>query len=517
MNTPIKNRLEDWAQRTPDAIAIIDGDRQLTWRQWNSLADSLAQALVERGIGSQDVVAVRLHNRWEWAVLYSALAKIDCAMVGLNWRLTPPEINYILHSAEATAFVCDDTEPAALSGAFEGMALKLCASVVADSAGFTPFAELLRAPAKPRYSRTDPKLIIFTSGTTGFPKGVVTGQVNPKAAEDLKDYLEGTRTEQATAAPGEGEVVLVTMPMHHAAGPAIVRRAVSTGSTMVFMQRFDPEEVLRLIERYRVTTWNGVPTMYKRIAALPPEVLSRYDVSSIRTLTVGAAPVPWPLKVWIMDFFGECLREGYGSTETGMVTSLPPHMQRLKPGSSGKPFKGVRISIRDSEGNELPAGEVGEIWVRTPYTIASYLNAGELDSDTVDAEGFFRVGDVGYLDEDGYLFITDRSKDLIISGGVNIYPAEIETVLLRHPAVQDIAVIGIPNDEFGEEVKAFCELKPGHEVTERELLQFAADHLASYKRPRSIEFVSELPRNTMGKVLKRELRAPYWKNKERNV
>ena len=211
------------------------------------------------------------------------------------------------------------------------------------------------------------------------------------------------------------------------------------------------------------------------------------------------------------------LSEGYGSTETGMITRLPADMQRLKPGSSGKPFRHVVIEVRDSEGRVLPAGETGELWVRTPTTLAGYLNGSDLGSDTMDANGFFRVGDVGYLDSDGYLYITDRAKDLIISGGVNIYPAEIEVALQRHPAVLDVAVIGIPDDEYGEQVKAFCELKPGQRATADELQQFAAAHLASYKRPKTIEFVSELPRNTMGKILKRELRAPYWNDRERKV
>ena len=517
MNAPQKNRLEHWADSKPDAVALIDGERRLSWRQWNEQADRLAQALVERGFGPDDVFAARLLNRLEWALLYAALAKIGCALVGVNWRLTPSEINHILASAKATGFVCDDAEPAALKPAFAGVALKRALSVQAEADGFEPFAELLRAEPVPRIASAYPKLIVFTSGTTGAPKGVVTGQVNPKAAEDLPDYLEAMRGAKPDGAQPAQEVVLVTMPMHHSAGPNIVRRGMDAGSTMVLMQRFDAEEALRLIDRYRVTSWNGVPTMFKRIAALPPEVLARYDVSSIRALSVGAAPVPWPLKQWIMDYFGECLREGYGATEVGMVTAMPPHMQKRKPGSSGKPYKGVRISIRDGAGRELPPGEVGEIWVRTPHTISSYLSADAAGPDTIDADGYFRMGDVGYLDADGYLFITDRSKDLIISGGVNIYPAEIEAVLCRHPAIQDVAVIGIPNDEFGEEVKAFCELKPGCSVDERELLRFAAGSLASYKRPKSIEFVAELPRNTMGKVLKRELRDPYWKNKERKI
>jgi len=257
--------------------------------------------------------------------------------------------------------------------------------------------------------------------------------------------------------------------------------------------------------------------MLKRIAGLPQEVLAKYDVSSIRALSVGAAPVPYSLKEWVFGYFGECLSEGYGSTETGMVTRLSVDEQRAKPGSSGLPYKHVVIEVRDDRGSCLPPGTVGEIWVRTPTTLGAYLNTGTLDGESLDERGFFRVGDVGYLDAEGYLYITDRAKDMIISGGVNIYPAEIEKVLLAHPAMQDVAVIGIPDDEFGEQVKAICELKPGRQADASALAGFASAQLASYKRPRSFDFVAELPRNTMGKILKRELRAPYWRDRERKV
>jgi long-chain acyl-CoA synthetase len=284
------------------------------------------------------------------------------------------------------------------------------------------------------------------------------------------------------------------------------------------MRRFDPEGVLGLIAKYRVTSWTGVPTMYKRLAALPRDVLKSHDVSSIQALSVGAAPVPYQLKRWIIDYFGPgVLGEGYGATEVGMISFLPPDMQDKKPGSSGHPHRHVDISVRDAEGGELPRNQAGEIWIRTPVTIRSYLNGKPLGPDTLDGDGFFRVGDVGMLDDEGYLFITDRAKDMIIAGGVNIYPAEIEAAILKHPDVQDVAVIGIPDDEFGEQIKAFCELKPGHQADEGSILDFCREHLASYKRPKTLSIVEELPRNTMGKLLKRDLREPYWKGRERNV
>jgi long-chain acyl-CoA synthetase len=289
------------------------------------------------------------------------------------------------------------------------------------------------------------------------------------------------------------------------------------GNRLIMLRRFDAEEALRLIDKHKVTFWTGVPTMYKRMAGLPEATFAKYDVSSIYALGVGAAPVPYSLKEWIIAHFGEVLSEGYGATETGMITALLPQMQKKKPGSSGLPHRHVTISIRDEAGTELPAGREGEIWVKTPAVIRQYLNGKPLGTDTVDEHGFFRTGDVGRLDEDGYLFITDRAKDMIVSGGVNIYPAEIESAILTHPSVQDVAVIGIPDEEFGEQVKAFCELKPGRLAEAADLLAHCRDTLASYKRPKSIDIVKELPRNTMGKLLKRELRDPYWKDRERKV
>jgi long-chain acyl-CoA synthetase len=519
----VPGTIEHWAAERPDEVAIVEGDRELTYRQWNEAADRVAYGLAERGVGSDDIVVLRTQIRTEWAVLSSALAKLGASLLGLNWRLTPSETQYVLSNSRATAIVCDDPDPSALAPAFVGLPIKLAVSLDADADGFDRYAELLQSERKePLFAAGDPPLIIYTSGTTGLPKGVPlrsgrTADMSPKMLEYLIDVAGGGGS--AAARPVESRSVsLVTMPMHHGAGPGQMWGARRGGSKIVLLRRFDPEKTLELIQEHRVTHWTGVPTMYKRIAALPPEVVKRYDVSSIRALGVGAAPVPYSLKTWILDTFGEdVLSEGYGATETGMISRLPGNMQRKKPGSSGLPHKHVEIEIRDPVGRVLPTGQEGEIWVKTPVTIGRYLNGKDLDSDTLDTRGFFRVGDVGKVDDEGYLFITDRAKDMIISGGVNIYPAEVEAAILLHPSIQDVAVIGIPDEEFGEQVKAFCELKPGRMANEAQILEHCREKLASYKRPKSVDFVNELPRNTMGKLLKRELRQPYWKDRERNV
>lgn len=509
----VRGSLEIWAREKPNMPAVIEGDRILTWGEWNALSDRLAEGLVRRGVGPEDIVGVRLQIRAEWPVVASAVSKIGARILVLNWRLTPEETHYVLSSSGATALICDDPEPSALVGAMRDLPIKFAASIDIEADGFVPFVSLFTDGAPARVAQGDAPLVIYTSGTTGLPKGVA-GLTPSDVTRETLEYLADIAESRPHVS---GEVVLVTMPMHHGAGPGLVRGSTRMGNTMIFLRRFDPVEALRLIETYRVTSWTGVPTMYKRIASLPDETLARFDVSSIRSLSVGAAPVPPSLKTWITRYFGDCLHEGYGATEVGMITATTPEMNRLKPGSSGLPHKHVSIHIRDDEGRPLPPGATGEIWVKTPVTIRSYLNAPPLDETTRDAEGYFRVGDAGYLDEEGYLFITDRVKDMIISGGVNIYPAEVEAALIRHPAIQDVAVIGIPDEEFGERVKAICELKPGRSSSEADVLRYCAEHLASYKRPKSIDFVEELPRNTMGKILKRELRAPYWADRERKV
>jgi long-chain acyl-CoA synthetase len=518
-NTLQPGSLEYWAEQQPDAPALIEGERVVTWRGWNDEADRLAQGLRRQGLAAGEILVTRMQIRPEWPIVSAAAGKLGCRILGLNWRLTPAETRYVLGNSGAQAIICDDADPAALAPGLEGLNLKFAVSIDAPAEGFEPYAALTnQPPPEPLYAAGNPPLILYTSGTTGLPKGVVMGARsdlgNPEVDRQMREYQQsvaGSRPQQ------RGDIQLVTLPMHHGAGPGVVWGSLARGNTMVLLRRFDPEAALRLIEQHKVTVWTGVPTMYKRLAGLPPDIVARYDVSSVRSLGVGAAPVPYSLKQWIIRCFGPCLSEGYGATETGMITALAPEMQTLKPGSSGLPHTHVTISIRGEDGAELAAGVEGEIWVRTPVVIRGYLNAKPLDGETLDEDGFFRTGDVGRLDEDGYLFITDRAKDMIVSGGVNIYPAEIEAAIIRHPAVQDVAVVGIPDDDFGEQVKAFCELKPGWSAAPEEIIAHCADALAAYKRPKSLEIVAELPRNTMGKLLKRELRDPYWKGRERNV
>ena len=514
VEAPTPRTVEYWASEKPDALALVEGEKSLTYGDWNTQADKVAEGFARLGVEAGDVIVTRLQIRLEWAIIASAAAKLGCSILGLNWRLTPSEVNYVLTNSDARVLICDDADPVALLPAFEGAALKLKVSLDVPADEFVSYDDLFVEDAPARFSKGEAPLIIYTSGTTGLPKGV---NMSPGEGADMQKIMEYFQSLAAARPQFPGDVVLISMPMHHGAGPGLVRGTLANGNTGILQQRFDPEGTLKLMEQHKVTFWTGVPTMYKRINGLPEETLNKYDVSSLRSLGVGAAPVPASLKEWIRSFFGEVLHESYGATEVGMISNLAPEEQKLKPGSSGKPHKHVLIEIRDEDGNVLPAGQAGEIWINTPVTIRNYVNADLLASDTLDDRGYFRVGDAAMLDEDGYIFITDRVKDMIISGGVNIYPAEIEAALIQHPDIQDVAVIGVPDDEFGEKVMAFVELKPGKSLGEDAVRDFASEHLASYKRPRVIEFREELPRNTMGKLLKKDLRAPFWEGRERAV
>lgn len=514
---PVRPGLEYWAALRPSEPAIVDGLDVLSWAEWNRRADALADSLLRLGVSEGDVIAIRMNTRWEWLVAASAVGKIGARILGVNWRLRPDELGYILSDSAAVAMIFDDAEADAIVDASKKAGVRVNISVTAQSVLAHAFADLIADRSPRQHVPTESaRVILYTSGTTGRPKGVQTmTPPNEKAREQFFAYAQSVH---ARTPRGPSDVLLLTMPMHHGAGLALYRGALFAGTRIIVLRRFDPAKALELIEQHRVTFWSVVPTMIYRVFALNRKFLDGADVSSIRALSIGGAPVNRDLKQQIVEYFGDgVLHEGYGSTETSMITHFGPADPAGKMGSSGRPFEHVEISIRSSDGELLPVGATGEIWAKTPVTIRQYINEPPLGPDTLDAEGFFRTGDVGHLDSDGFLFITDRAKDLIISGGVNIYPAEIESVLRQHPSVQDVAVIGAPDAEFGEKVWAFCELKPGTSASPEEIIDASKQHLASYKLPKSLTIVDELPRNSMGKTMKAALRAPLWENHARNI
>jgi long-chain acyl-CoA synthetase len=513
LDGPERGTPEFWARERPDAVAIVKGDRTLTYREWDDQANRVADMLAGMGLSAGDRLGMRFRLDFPWFIVQRALQKLGVHQVAVNWKLTSAEAVYILHDSGAKGLACDDPDSAPWKDLDIGL---LVTSGQQPGSPGTRIEDLV-GEGKPvaRYGPLRPSAVFYTSGTTGMPKGVAP--MEPPADTDVPRLLRYLASVGSVPPLPPGAVTLLTMPVHHGAGTGVAVGTCAVGGKVVLLDPFKPGEALRLIEQHRVQSWTGVPTMLLRVQGLPEEVVDRYDLSSLESLTTGASPVPFSLKRWIVDRLGpNVLWEAYGCTEAGMLTYLSPADQMRKPGSSGRPYDNVEIAIVDERWNRLPVGETGEIAVNTPLVLKRYLGRETLGEDTV-KDGFYRTGDVGHVDDEGFLFITDRVKDMIVAGGVNIYPAEIEKAIVEHPDVQDCAVIGIPQNDFGEQPLAFVVPRPGRTVTADGVLMFLEGRLAKFKRPRRIEVIDSLPVSPMGKVLKTELRKPFWEGHERNV
>ena len=499
---------EFWAAQTPDAIAVVKDGKTLTYESWNDQANRVADALAARGLKAGDRIGMRFRLNFQWFIVQRALQKIGVMQVAVNWKLTPDEADFIVRDSGARGLVCDDVNAA-------GWATKEFEFLITVGQGEGSLGlrfEDLLAQGNPteRFGPARAAMILYTSGTTGQPKGVPPIDLE---TVDLARLMRYGASVAAAPPMVPKAATLLSLPVHHGAGPAIASGTCAVGGTCVLLDPYDPEEALKLIEAHKISVWTAVPTMLLRIQSLPDGLIDKYDISSIQALSTGAAPVPQSLKEWIVERMGEnVLWEQYGCSEAGMLTYIAPEHQLTKPGSSGLPFDGVDIAIIDEDWNRLATGEKGEIAVNTPLVLKNYIGQEALGEDVV-KDGYYRTGDVGYLDEDGFLFITDRIKDMIVAGGVNVYPAEIEKAIVAHADVEDCAVIGVPHDDLGEKPLAFIVRKAGAGITENDILSFLEGRLASFKKPRDFEFVDQLPINPMGKVLKTELRAPYWKDK----
>ncbi|HYX98788.1 MAG TPA: AMP-binding protein [Mycobacterium sp.] len=513
MTRPEHGTPEFWVAERPNTPAVVSGETVLTYRQWNDAADRVAEGLAHRGLTPGDRVGMRFRLSPEWFVIQRALQKLDVSQVAVNWRLTPDEVTYILRDSGAKGLACNDVDGSAWAG--HDVGLLVTAGQPEGSPGVR-YEDLLETPVRnPRFGAARPSLVLYTSGTTGRPRGVPP--VDLAAVTDIDRLIRYSTSVSSVPPYPEFPTTLLTMPIHHGAGPAIAAATCARGGTVICLDPYKPEEALRLIDTHKVQVWSAVPTMLLRIQKLPEEVLERYDLSSLISVTLGAAAVPQSLKEWVVAHLGhDVLWEGYGASEAGMISFASPEHQLTKPGTSGRPYDGVELAIVDENWNRLGAGEEGEIAVNTPVVLRNYLGGAPLGEDVV-KDGFYRTGDVGHLDEDGFLFITDRVKDMIVAGGVNIYPAEIEKALVSHPQVVDAAVIGIPDDDFGEKPLAFIISTPQSQPTEDSLLNHLSQRLASYKKPREFVFVDELPRNPTGKVLKNQLREPYRQGAQRHV
>lgn len=500
--------LERLAAERPHRVAAIEGGRHWTYAEWNDQADSLASFLGSVGIGPGAIVAVQCQIRLEWLAVASALGKLGARMLGVNWRLAHDELRFMLEDSGAVALLTDADDVETVRTVVPGE-VKTLVALGAPAAGVPSYAELIITSGEPLVAAGDAQLVLYTSGTTGRPKGVVTHM--PGSGEDLARLVEFRDAYDGALGRVPDDVTLLTLPLHHGAGPSQVRASIRAGNRLILQRRYDPAGVLDLIETHRVTLWAAVPTMVHRIAQLPAATLRGRDLSALRVLALGAAPLSPDLKRWAAEFFGpHAVHGGYGMTETGMVTHIAPTDVARHEGSVGRTLRHVDIEVRDDAGKSVSEGTAGNLWIRTPATLRGYVNHPPLPAEELDARGFFNSGDVGRVDADGFLFLTDRAKDMIIAGGVNIYPAEIERVARQHPGVADAAAVGAPDPDLGERVILFVEADAGAIVHSGELAETLARDLASFKRPRDIRLIERLPRNPMGKVLKRELRAPLW-------
>jgi long-chain acyl-CoA synthetase len=439
----------------------------------------------------------------------------------INGGLAAPEIAYILADSGARAFVADAgaAEKALAAADAAGIPGPARLAVGAEGAvpGFASYAALLAGmPDAPPPDRVFGQFMQYTSGTTGRPKGVRREIV--AADPDVMSGLLADHLRRFGIEPGAGNVHLCTSPMYHTAPLAFSLFALHFEHPVVLMAHWDAEEALRLVERHRVTTTHMVPTQFHRLLLLPEAVRRRYDVSSLRHVLHAAAPCPVEVKRRMLEWWGPVIYEYYGATEGGGTLATPQEWL-AHPGTVGRAWGGgAEVRVLDDDGKECPPGQPGTVYLKV---LQDFAYKGDPDKTRASRRGdFFTVGDVGWLDAEGYLFLCDRKIDMIISGGVNVYPAEVEAALFEHPKVGDAAVFGIPDADWGEQVKAVVEpapgVSPGPELAE-EILAFCRERLAHYKCPRSVDFVAAMPRDPNGKLYKRRLRDPYWEGRERRI
>ena len=514
-----------YAKSQPDKPGVID-DRPdgtvFTWTyaELESQSNRLANLLLSLGAGPGTKVLWCGPNSLQVVAVMGAARKIGAVAVPLNYRLTPEEACYVINNSDAeVAYV--DYEHAPMFAALRGQLEKVrhIIAVGGPVGGAVPDAMLTDADiaAAPSTAPAGAGSVagggsmIYTSGTTGKPKGAFrSGGQDPETLGALLN-LFGYRPD---------DVHITTGPLYHSGPGAFLGAGLLYGQTVIVQRRFDAEDWLRLVDKYQASSTFSAPAPIRMICALPSAVKDRYDRSSMRVMIANAAPWSYALKQkYVADFPAGSLFEVYGSTELGVDTVLLPKDQLRKPGSCGTPAPGIEIRLLDDDGNEVAGtgpDHRGEVFVRSKSVFnAYYKNDASYESNR--RGDFHTVGDVAYWDDEGYLYICDRKSDMIISGGMNVYPAEIEAALDRHPGIYDVAVFGIPSEEWGEVVHATVVRSPGSSLTAEEIKAFARENLAGYKVPRSVDFTSELPRTGSGKVLKRQLRAPFWAGRTAQV
>jgi long-chain acyl-CoA synthetase len=504
---------------------LVSGTRSLTHADVDQRVRRVASGFRALGVKAGDCVALLMRNDLAFIETSFAAQAVGAYAVPINWHFKAEEIAYILADCAARVLMGHADLLAPIVRELPALTAIAVATPpeVAAAYGLLPLAPhavsgaldyeawLGAMPPDRGSSEAPPLTMFYTSGTTGAPKGVRRPAPTPAqlaAANRLRREVFGIVPGIRSAIPG---------PLYHSAPNAFAMRAGRVGEVMVLMPRFDPVALLELIERQRIDTLFMVPTMFIRLLKLPEAIRHRYELSSLRFVIHAAAPCPADVKQAMIDWWGPVIHEFYGSTESSAVTFATSADTLAKPGTVGRAVEGAQVRILDETGVELPAGEVGEIFTRfAELPDFTYHNKPD-ERVAIERDGFITSGDVGYLDADGYLFLCDRKRDMVISGGVNIYPAEIEAQLLRIAGVKDCAVFGIPDAEFGEKLMAVVEPMDGHSLTPATLQAELARHLAGYKVPRRIEIGRDLPREDSGKIFKRRLREPYWRALGRRI
>jgi long-chain acyl-CoA synthetase len=507
-----------------EAPALIDELGETSWRQLDEKVNRLANALRAAGLESGDSLSIFSENRREYFELMAAATHCGLRYVPVNWHWVAEELAYVLADSGSRALVagarftalahetlarddCPDLALALVVGGEAGGSLESYEDFIAGAPSTEPEDQGLGGP------------MFYTSGTTGRPKGVVSSLFSGDRPLELMT-LVGKGIAGALGLP-EGGRTLLAGPIYHSAQWAFSYLPMLAGSSVVMRHHFDAAETLRLIDEYGVTNVHLVPTQFVRFLRLDEKEKASFDGSSLTVVWHGAARCPHDVKRAMIEWWGPRISEYYGSTEGAVITAISSEEWLARPGSVGRPLANVEIQVIREDGSVAGPGEEGQLYFRNSMgTDFEYHKDPEKTRNAHLEPGVFTVGDVGYLDSDGFLFMSDRKIDMIISGGVNIYPAEIEGVLLGHAAVVDAAVFGIPNEEYGEEVKAVVELGPGRAPSAdlaAELMEHCRRHLAGYKVPRSIDFEEKLPRHETGKLFKRLLREPYWEGRDRRI
>ncbi|MET0987635.1 MAG: AMP-binding protein [Steroidobacteraceae bacterium] len=498
--------LAEWARRFPHKPAVImAGGATLTYAELQRRSDALAQRFYELGLRFGDHLAVLMENRIEYPVAVWAAQRSGLVMTPINWHLAADEAAYVIDNCGARVVVASDQQ-LDLIGKIKPLTPNVEAWLVAGDAGSHAALELATPALTARYEALEGSAMCYSSGTSGRPKGIALELTRaPFGASTQPERL-------LTQFMGfdSDTIYLSPAPLYHTAPFVWTKTIVRNGGTVIIMEKFEAEQCLALIERHRPNVGHFVPTMFIRMLKLPEQVRARYDVSSLKRAVHAAAPCPVDVKRRMIDWWGPILFEFYAGSEGGWV-QIESREWLQHPGSVGRNSK---VHILDEHFNEVPPRTVGVIYFEPNFKF-EYLGDSKKTAESFSPQGWMTLWDMGYLDEAGYLFLSDRKSHMIISGGVNIYPQETENVLVAHAAVADAAVIGVPNEEFGEEVKAVVELEPGISPTAQlgnALIEYCRERIAHFKCPRTVDFVAHLPRLPNGKLMKRELRAQYWPN-----